>query len=464
MTGRSDYWTMAGWSEDDSRPPSGWPLRRQVLVLLSGVLVLVVGAAVALSITVVQLRQVQAQQRHQLLPGAVEMERALSLFVDQQTGIRGYLITGDSAFLQPYRRATKDLPPLVANLRRQTAGLPLVPAELDRVVRAHDTWLRSAADPQLAAAMAGDRARAMAIVHASRHAGYFTALRDSVATAQNQILKLDARAAQRSQMLADRLTGLLVGSLVLLAILVIALAVILVREVLAPLARVRRSARVVAGGELELPVVTFGALEFRQLGADVEAMRRRLVAEVDTARVASEALDQRGPAVVALRSALTPRLTGVAGVELAGRLDPAEGVLAGDFYDTVRLADGRLGVLLGDVSGHGPGPAVFALQLKERLVADLDGGRSPGESLSWTARQHLVDVPDDQFATVFAAVVDVRAGTLSYANAGHPAALIVSMSGDEYLDPPGRGSVGGRVPMVGISWSCRRPGRCCRRW
>jgi serine phosphatase RsbU (regulator of sigma subunit) len=96
----------------------------------------------------------------------------------------------------------------------------------------------------------------------------------------------------------------------------------------------------------------------------------------------------------------------------------------------VELDGGRLGMLLGDVSGHGPVPAVFALQLKELLVAGLEAGRTPGEALSWAAHQHLVDVPDDQFATIFIAIIDVRAQTVRYANAGHPASLIFARAID----------------------------------
>ncbi len=412
------------------RATPGWSLRRRVQVLLSVVAVVVIAAAAALSVTVVSLRHAEDRQQHQLAPATLGLGQALALFVDQETGERGYIITGDMAFLQPYLQASRQLPGVLSDLRRQLASLPSASTEIDRVRTAHDTWMRAAIGPELAAAMAGDFRQARALVRTGRGRVLFDALRHRVTAAQATLAQLDRAATSEVRALTNRLTILVIVSLVVLAALVGLLWRTLHRDVLDPLRAVQRYARAVAGGELNRPVAATGPPEFRALGHDVEGMRRQLVAEIDSAQAALEALEQRGPAVAALRHALTPTLISVPGVEAAGRLDPAEGVLAGDFYDTVALDGGRLGMLLGDVSGHGPVPAVFALQLKELLVAGLEAGRSPGEALSWAARQHLVDVPDDQFATIFIAIIDVRAQTISYANAGHPASLVFARAVD----------------------------------
>ncbi len=409
------------------RPATGWSLQRRVQVLLSVVVVVVVGAAIALSLTVISLRDVQDRQQHQLTPATTELGRALALYIDEESGGRGYIITGNSAFLQPYRAASRSLPGVTRSLERRVTALPPLPGQIDQITVAHDNWLRFGIGPTVAAAAAGHLAQARATVGTGRGKILFDTLRSKVAAAQASLDRMDAAAMHDARMLTNRLTILVIVSLVLLAALVGMLWATLQRDVLEPLGAIGRYARTVAGGDLNRPVETTGPPEFRELGRDVEEMRRQLVAEIDSARAAVEGLEQRGPAVAALRTALTPTLTTVPGLEVAGRLDPAEGVLAGDFYDTVEFDDGRLGLLLGDVSGHGPIPAVFALQLKELLVAGLEAGRDPGEALSWAAHQHLVDVPEDRFATVFIAAVDVRGRTLRYANAGHPAGLIFAM-------------------------------------
>src|SRR3954451_18527921 len=156
-------------------------------------------------------------------------------------------------------------------------------------------------------------------------------------------------------------------------------------------------------------------------------MRARLVASIDESRRAVEALTQQGPAVIALRDALAPTRTSSTLLSVAGRLEAAEGVLAGDWYDAVDLPNGRVGLLVGDVSGHGPGPGVFALRLKHLLAAALATGMSPGMSVEWVVAQ-LGDT-GEMFATALVLVVDPVTGQVNYTNAGHPAAVVLRGKG-----------------------------------
>ena len=167
-------------------------------------------------------------------------------------------------------------------------------------------------------------------------------------------------------------------------------------------------------------------------------MRRHLLDELDASRRATEALTLGEPAVVALQEALTHRPFRRTGLEVAGQIESALGVLAGDFLDIVELDDHRVGVILGDVSGHGPVAALVGLRLKIAIGSML--GRVPLEELLPRVRGGLADQPE-MFATVFVAIVDLAADTLSYVNAGHPPPLFVragkSGEGPDDLDPTG---------------------------
>jgi sigma-B regulation protein RsbU (phosphoserine phosphatase) len=222
----------------------------------------------------------------------------------------------------------------------------------------------------------------------------------------------------------------------------------LLRFVIGPLARVGSDLRRVSGGALDHPIGKRGPTEVRNLAVDAEAMRRRLRTEVANVLRGEEALDQHGPAVRALQLALAPHIIEVPRIEVATRLEPAEGLLAGDWLDLLMLSGDRLGVVLGDVSGHGPGAAVFALRLKIMISAGLTGGRSPAETLRWTRQQ--VDGEDPEtLATVFVAVLDPRADILTYASAGHPDAHLLrgaapdtnSAAGDSVTDLPATGQL-----------------------
>ena len=225
--------------------------------------------------------------------------------------------------------------------------------------------------------------------------------------------------------LQQRLVILLIASLLVLTVVIVTGTRILLSTIAGPVRDLADAARAVSRGDLSAPIPDGGAPEIRAMASDVRAMRDRLLADAHSAEQALQALEQHGPAVTALREALTPGTARIPGVMVAGRMDPAEGILAGDWYDLIALSDHRLAVVLGDVAGHGPRSAVLALRLKHALSAGLRAGAEPAAALAATSRT-LQDLPDELFATVLVVAIDTTTNTLSYANAGHPAALLLN--------------------------------------
>jgi hypothetical protein len=124
----------------------------------------------------------------------------------------------------------------------------------------------------------------------------------------------------------------------------------------------------------------------------------------------------------ALLPAIPPRM-GALLTTVAYR--PADGPAAGgDFYDAFALPDGKVGLLLGDVSGHGRQALAKTTLVRFTVRAHLEAGMSPREALSIAGRTLDGRLSDD-FATVLAAIHDPATGTLTYSSAGHPPPLVL---------------------------------------
>lgn len=105
------------------------------------------------------------------------------------------------------------------------------------------------------------------------------------------------------------------------------------------------------------------------------------------------------------------------GLEAAGRTRPANTV-GGDCYDILPLSDGRLLVVLGDVSGKGS-PAALLMALLVAMLRTLAGENLPPVRLVERLNRLVHDqTPGSRFITLFLAVVDPATGTLTYVNAG----------------------------------------------
>jgi sigma-B regulation protein RsbU (phosphoserine phosphatase) len=420
-------------------------LARRVLAGSVVVVALTAGAATAVAVIADQLQDSQARRDQLAAIGQVEAQ-LLTGYVDEETGLRGYLLTGEMTFLAPYQQAEATIPTLTATLRSQWAAAGGPTEAVSALETAHEDWV-GYAQAQIAVAQDGRADQARTVAATGEGKELFDAIRSRERALGSWLTGATARVADRTAALQQRLTVLLTATLAALLVVTVAGCVVLWRSVARPLARLARATRAVATGNLSAELPATGAPEMRSLAADLTAMRDRLTADLHSTRRSLEALEQTGPAVSALRAALQPAGDQLAGVAVAGRLDPAEGVLAGDWYDTVALSPTRLGLVLGDVAGHGPRSAVFALRLKHSLITALRAGLEPGQALTGVCAD-LVGVPGGQFATAFLAVVDTERGTVVYANAGHPAGLLLGVPRDGLPRSPASGPVpvsGGRL-------------------
>jgi serine phosphatase RsbU (regulator of sigma subunit) len=120
----------------------------------------------------------------------------------------------------------------------------------------------------------------------------------------------------------------------------------------------------------------------------------------------------------------------------------AEAQVGGDFYDIIDLGSGKMGLVLGDVSGKGLAAAVHTAMAKYSLRAYLQEGHSPASALALLNRTITESTSIETFITLFCAVLDTGTHELIYASAGHEPAIYAADDSYATLDSTG--------PAVGL--------------
>ncbi|WP_063772095.1 sensor histidine kinase [Kitasatospora mediocidica] len=219
-------------------------------------------------------------------PALVAAVRLESGLINQETGIRGYGLTGQADFLEPYTAGLAEQRDSVDTLGPLLAGDDQGRADLALVLRRAEAWQAQVARP-LAAVPAGAPNLAASALTAQGKS-LFDALRTAT-SAQQQHLQ-DERAAGTADL--QRVRGLRNLVFTAIALVVLALAVLvfegLRRGITTPLELLSSDAELVAGGAFDHPITATGPADLRQLAETVEAMRRRLADELafsDRARV-----------------------------------------------------------------------------------------------------------------------------------------------------------------------------------
>ena len=263
-----------GWSD--------WTLARRLRVALVALLLLVVLAGIALIAVLREADRALSQQAQRTFPARLAASQLLASLVDQETGLRGYALTGDEQFLEPYRQGLVD---------EQTAR-----AALERIIHGGDPARLSLLTVDAAITAWRDQYASL------RTGGVAGSGTDSSIQFGRQLFErvrktnadLDAALARQltsAQQAADRDRHVVVVVLALMAAVVGAAVVGLQRalklSVLDPMERLAAQVRVVSRGEHAATIQPQGPPDIREVAEGVESMRLELVgvlAEVESQR------------------------------------------------------------------------------------------------------------------------------------------------------------------------------------
>jgi signal transduction histidine kinase len=265
-------------------------VRGRLLLTYLAILSLLVIASVVAVASARQLRSsmVQVVTSDDALENSIVQR--FTLMDDQETGLRGYLLTRDTRFLQPYYNAVRLLPNLekqTVTLTRGNAQLSNLAKELTARATTWQTWAKMALATPFTAVpsnIVGQQLEGRRRFDAYR-------------TQSEKILRIVS--ADRSRHLADSnsIASMLTGLLTMIFIVAVALSVvitwIMTRSVTQPLVRLAATAGMIGRGDLNEKVDVQAAEEFRQLGSSMEQMRQRLIADRTALQDLNATLERR---------------------------------------------------------------------------------------------------------------------------------------------------------------------------
>ncbi|MGW4326879.1 sensor histidine kinase [Nocardia sp. NPDC004573] len=273
------------------RPPVSARLTAQAwfqLVLAAMVLVVIIGTVAGAQV-IAQTNRVADRLLDKTLPAATEAYRLQSALVNQETGLRGYRITADRQFLQPYQDGARDEAQSVARLRELLAGRPSLLDELDAVENSAQRWRTEYAEP-LVAAMASGAPPDAEPISPARGKPLFDELR---ARFETQNASLAAAIVDDEDELAHTRAvrdAVLAGMVIAFLLTGVLLTVLIRRMIARPLGYLTDASLRVASGEFDHHIDAHGPADLATVANAVESMRRRIVAELASSRAKEAAL------------------------------------------------------------------------------------------------------------------------------------------------------------------------------
>jgi sigma-B regulation protein RsbU (phosphoserine phosphatase) len=114
--------------------------------------------------------------------------------------------------------------------------------------------------------------------------------------------------------------------------------------------------------------------------------------------------------------------------DIHGMTIPAQ-VVGGDYFDYFPISETRMGIALGDVSGKGLPASLLMANVQATLRGQALWAQGAAECIERANRLLFLSTSSDRFVTLFFAVLDARAHTLTYCNAGHEPPILMSASG-----------------------------------
>lgn len=267
-----------------------WSLRRRVIVLLCSVGIVLIASVATIIITALEAREAVVRQVEQLTPAQSALHQTMAAYYNQDNGIRSYAATGTLDSLEPYEQGRRTLEASLPQLEKAAQDNPAIDSDIEALLAAGESWSSEFAEPVLDKVRNGEE-----LTHADVQRGEerFNYLREASSSAQGRIsVELDE--AQKD---LDSATQQLAALLTLVVVVIIVLCgflwVMLQHWVLRPLDELGRHLQQVSDGYYAHRIEVEAPPEIERVACNVDAMRERIVHELDEVGTARRALQEQ---------------------------------------------------------------------------------------------------------------------------------------------------------------------------
>ncbi len=241
--------------------------------------------------------------------------------------------------------------------------------------------------------------------------------------------------AKMEQVIADETQKVFLIFLIIIIVLLFlvwASATRLSKSITRPVEALADGAKVIGDGNLDYEFANLGTDEIGMLASTFNSMTVRLkqyTEQVARAAAEKQRLESELDVARSIQLGILPGKMDCPGYDLSGMMLPAKEV-GGDFYDFFPVGEDKLCLVVADVSGKGMGAALFMTIAKIIIKTVAQANKVSVDELLRIANNLLCqENPAELFVTAYVAILDITAGTVSYACAGHNPPVIIHRDG-----------------------------------
>jgi signal transduction histidine kinase len=269
----------------------GWTLRRRITALCVTVGVLLSALGVYAAITATSNNRQLDDVLNRASPMRAAGETLNTAFVDQETGIRGYAISGNVRNLTPYTNGMRDeriqINRIESLLHPEDTAIR---ASLEVVKQRAAAWHRDVADPVVVTIRTeGPAAGRDEIIAANT--SEFDSLRRAIGDMQSAIQQLRTKSAAAAKESSQTMVAIQIAAAAIIILTGALLLLLLDRLVSKPVVELAEQVREVAGGDYDRHIESSGSPELTSLADDVDGMRRKIADELAEVREARQQIE-----------------------------------------------------------------------------------------------------------------------------------------------------------------------------